>query len=160
MMCLEVDLFPSILFGLLWASWTSMSASFIKLGRFSFSIFSNRFLMSCSFSSSSGIPKMRCWYAWHWPRGSLHYPHFFWILFSSCSDWLFFVSLCSKSFIWFLASSTLLLFPCQLFFISVSVSFVSEWMFFMLLRSSPVSYTHLTLPTTGSLCRSRWSPYH
>ena len=26
--------------------------------------------------------------------------------------------------------------------------------------SLPVSYTHLTLPTTGSLCRSRWSPYH
>ena len=25
---------------------------------------------------------------------------------------------------------------------------------------TPVSYTHLTLPTTGSLCRSRWSPYH
>ena len=25
---------------------------------------------------------------------------------------------------------------------------------------APVSYTHLTLPTTGSLCRSRWSPYH
>ena len=23
-----------------------------------------------------------------------------------------------------------------------------------------VSYTHLTLPTTGSLCRSRWSPDH
>ena len=27
-------------------------------------------------------------------------------------------------------------------------------------HSEPVSYTHLTLPTTGSLCRSRWSPYH
>ena len=27
-------------------------------------------------------------------------------------------------------------------------------------RFPPVSYTHLTLPTTGSLCRSRWSPYH
>ena len=26
--------------------------------------------------------------------------------------------------------------------------------------TQPVSYTHLTLPTTGSLCRSRWSPYH
>ena len=26
--------------------------------------------------------------------------------------------------------------------------------------SESVSYTHLTLPTTGSLCRSRWSPYH
>ena len=24
----------------------------------------------------------------------------------------------------------------------------------------PVSYTHLTLPTTASQCRSRWSPYH
>ena len=24
----------------------------------------------------------------------------------------------------------------------------------------PVSYTHLTLPTIGMLCRSRWSPYH
>ena len=31
----------------------------------------------------------------------------------------------------------------------------------MILESvEPVSYTHLTLPTTGSLCRSRWSPYH
>ena len=25
---------------------------------------------------------------------------------------------------------------------------------------SAVSYTHLTLPTTLSTCRSRWSPYH
>ena len=24
----------------------------------------------------------------------------------------------------------------------------------------PVSYTHLTLPTTRQRCRSRWSPYH
>ena len=24
----------------------------------------------------------------------------------------------------------------------------------------PVSYTHLTLPTTVGPCRSRWSPYH
>ena len=23
---------------------------------------------------------------------------------------------------------------------------------------TPVSYTHLTLPTTSALCRSRWSP--
>ena len=25
---------------------------------------------------------------------------------------------------------------------------------------APVSYTHLTLPTTIGWCRSRWSPYH
>ena len=24
----------------------------------------------------------------------------------------------------------------------------------------PVSYTHLTLPTSSERCRSRWSPYH
>ena len=27
-------------------------------------------------------------------------------------------------------------------------------------ESQPVSYTHLTLPTTIIRCRSRWSPYH
>ena len=27
-------------------------------------------------------------------------------------------------------------------------------------QSSPVSYTHLTLPTILRSCRSRWSPYH
>ena len=27
-------------------------------------------------------------------------------------------------------------------------------------RIVPVSYTHLTLPTTCRVCRSRWSPYH
>ena len=25
---------------------------------------------------------------------------------------------------------------------------------------TPVSYTHLTLPTKDTRCRSRWSPYH
>ena len=27
-------------------------------------------------------------------------------------------------------------------------------------EAQPVSYTHLTLPTTCTRCRSRWSPYH
>ena len=27
-------------------------------------------------------------------------------------------------------------------------------------ESQPVSYTHLTLPTSLAECRSRWSPYH
>ena len=27
-------------------------------------------------------------------------------------------------------------------------------------RLRTVSYTHLTLPTSNNLCRSRWSPYH
>ena len=28
------------------------------------------------------------------------------------------------------------------------------------MSADAVSYTHLTLPTTCNLCRSRWSPYH
>ena len=31
---------------------------------------------------------------------------------------------------------------------------------FTLDEIDPVSYTHLTLPTTCTRCRSRWSPYH
>ena len=30
----------------------------------------------------------------------------------------------------------------------------------LLFNIVPVSYTHLTLPTTVGPCRSRWSPYH
>ena len=82
MMCLGVGLFASIIIGTLCASWTCMSIPFTNLGKLSFTVFSERFLFSCSFSCLSGTP-MR-----------------------------------------------------------------------------PVSYTHLTLPTTIGWCRSRWSPYH
>ena len=61
-MCLGVVLFGSNLFGTLCASWTCMSISFAKLGKFSFIILSNKFSVSCS-SSSSGITmiqKMAC----------------------------------------------------------------------------------------------------
>ena len=59
MMCLEVGLFASMLFGTLCASWTCMSISFIKLGKISFIIFSSRFPISCSFCCSSGTPMMQ-----------------------------------------------------------------------------------------------------
>ncbi|KAF6088476.1 hypothetical protein HJG60_008301 [Phyllostomus discolor] len=70
-------------------------------------------------------------------------------IFFSCSNWWFFASWCSKSLILFLSSSTLLSFPCKLFFISISVSaFVSTWIFFMLLRSS---LSFLSIFTTSVL---------
>ena len=91
------------------------------------------------------------------PRDCLHYPHFFffWIPFSSCcSNWLLFSALCSKSLIWFSASSTLLLFPCKLFFISISVSFVSDWIFFMILRSS-LSYLSILITSVLNSASNR-----
>ena len=39
----------------------------------------------------------------------------------------------------------------------VHLKFIQRYMSIM---SRPVSYTHLTLPTTRLRCRSRWSPYH
>ena len=49
----------------------------------------------------------------------------------------------------------------------LSISFLKSSKIFFMYLGAPmlgayisVSYTHLTLPTTGSLCRSRWSPYH
>ena len=62
-------------------------------------------------------------------------PSFVWILFIfCCSDWLFFVPLYSKS-IWFLPSSTLLLIPYKFF--------LTDWIFFMLLRFSLNSLSSL-----------------
>ena len=76
---------------------------------------------------------------------------FFWIIFSSCfSDWLFFASLCSISLILFLASSTILVFSYELFIISISVSFVSAWIFYMLLRFSLSSLSILITSVLNS----------
>ena len=58
-------------------SWTCMSTSFTKLGKFSFIIFSNRFPISCSFSSRSGTPMMPMLDLLKLSRGHLYYPHFF-----------------------------------------------------------------------------------
>ena len=57
MMYLGMDLFASIIIGTLCNSWACMSISFTKLRKFSFSIFSDRFPISWSFSSS-GTPIM------------------------------------------------------------------------------------------------------
>ena len=113
-----------------------MSISFTKLGKF-FSLYLQIDFQLLALSLLLLTP-LWCehWNTWS-HRSSLYYLHFFCILFSSyCSDWLVFASLCSKSLIWFLVSSTLLLFACKFFFISIGVSFVSYRIFFMLLRYS------------------------
>ena len=136
MMCLGVGLFASILFGILCASWTCMSISFTKLGKISFNIFSNRFPISCSFSFPLASLWSKCWSVKVVPQAAYTILIFFG-LFLFLMFWLVvFASLCSKSLIWFLASSTLLVLPCKLFCILISVSFVPNWIFFMLSRSS------------------------
>ena len=99
-MCLGVDLLVSIQFGTLCASWTYMSISFTKLGKFSFYCFfkqvSNFLVFLFSF-----------WHLYDVNVGPLEvapkaaYTVLIFLDFFSCccSDWLFFASLCSKSLI-------------------------------------------------------------
>nr|KAF6460621.1 hypothetical protein HJG59_011526 [Molossus molossus] len=127
MMCLGVGLLWFILFGTLCSSWTCMSVSFTKLGKFSAIIVSKRFSISCSLPSPSGTPKMRMLARLKLSQRLLTLSSLFWILFSfCCSDWAFFAFLYSKSMVWFLALPSLLFNLCTLFFISVSASFNSD----------------------------------
>ena len=89
-MCLGVGLFASILFGTYCAPWIHMSISFTKLGNFSFIIFSIRFPISSSFSSSSTLMIKMLVYL-KLSQRFLSLSFFFWILFSSpYSDQMFF----------------------------------------------------------------------
>ena len=94
MMCLGVGFFASILNGTLCASWTCKSVSFTKLGKFSFIIFSNRFPISCSFSSPSGkCPMRQMLHLLKLSQRLFILSSSFWILFSSCCFAWFFASL-------------------------------------------------------------------
>ena len=81
MLCHGVGLFTSILFGTLCASWSCMTISFTKLGKFSFISFSNRFPLSYSFSSPSVTPMMQMLEHLKLFQRLLTLASFFWILF-------------------------------------------------------------------------------
>ena len=120
-MCLALGLF-----GILCASWTCISISFIKLGKSSFVIFSNKFPIFCFLFSY--------WYPYDVNIGPLEIvtevaiksqklSSFFGFFFSSCSDYLFLLPYVpNQPLIWFSASSILLFTPYKLC--------ISDWIFF------------------------------
>ena len=119
MMCLGVCYFGSNFFGTLWASWTSWTSwkfiSFVRLGKFSFIICSNKFSISCCCSSPSGTPVIQILECFRLSQRILSLSSFFWILVSSFwSGWMFIYSFCSKLLLWSLVS-----------FLSLLVSFLS-----------------------------------
>ena len=96
-----------------------------QLGKFSFIIFSNKFSISCS-PSPSGTPLIQMLVLLEISQSLLSLSSFFKILFSPfCSDGMLFSSLCSKSLIWFLASSLPLLVSYRFFFISLNTTCLS-----------------------------------
>ena len=93
MMCLGVFLYGSNFFGTLWASRTSwMSISFIRWGKFSFIVCSNKFSISCSSSYPSGIAMIQMLECLEFSHGFLSLSSFF----LNCLKWriLFWLHVC------------------------------------------------------------------
>ena len=131
MMCIEVGLFGSILFGTLCASWTCMSISFTKLGKFSFLTFSNRFPVSCPFFSPSGTLIMHILEYLKLSQRLLILSSYFGFFFP------FVVLIGCFCFLVFQIIYLIIGFiHCKLFFISISVSFISDWIFFYAAEAS------------------------
>uniref|UniRef100_A0A9L0TV09 Uncharacterized protein n=1 Tax=Equus caballus TaxID=9796 RepID=A0A9L0TV09_HORSE len=121
--CLGVGLFGLLLFGALCASWTWMSVSFLRRGKFSSIISTNEFSAPLSLSSPSGSPIIRMLACLILSQSSLTLFSFCLILFSLfCSAWVISSNLSSSSLIRFSASSTLLLSPSSEFLFQVLYS--------------------------------------
>ena len=56
--------------------------------------------------------------------------------------------------------STHIGFPTETVIVFVVLAIGAIFIDLFMHRADTVSYTHLTLPTNVSMCRSRWSPYH
>ena len=108
---------------------------FITLNTFCQSLLPAKFL-SCS-PYSSDIPMIQMLALWEMSHRFLSLSSFFWILVSSfCSGWMCISFLCSKMLVWILASSPSLLVSCGLFFISLSITLLSSfiYLFFAILK--------------------------
>ncbi|KAF6094921.1 hypothetical protein HJG60_011985 [Phyllostomus discolor] len=90
MICLEVALFRFLLFGTFCVSWICVTFSLIKLGKFSIITFSNRFSITWSSSSPSGIPIIQILLCFILSCTSLNPFSFCLSLFSFFSLWVLF----------------------------------------------------------------------
>ena len=99
MLCFGVDLIVFILFETLWASWTCMTTSFTRLGKFPVIISSNKLASPCSSISPRLTPIM--WMLLHLILSQSSLQVFLFLFFSFCfSGWVFSAILYSKSLIW------------------------------------------------------------
>ena len=116
-MCLGVFLLGFILYGTLCASWTWLTISFSRLGKFSTIISSKVFLYLFFFSSSSGTSIFQMLMYLILSQRSLRLSSVLFILFTLfCSSEVFSTILSSSSLICSPASEILLLIPSRVFF--------------------------------------------
>ena len=139
MMCFDVLLFGSNLFGTLCASYTCMSISSAKLGK-PFIIISNKFSISCSSSSPSGTIMIWIFALLEMSQVFLSFSSFFKILvLSGLVECLFLPYVPNPGFLPFS------LVPCGFFFILLSVTFISSLMLL------PYSMSSLSILITSAL---------
>ena len=150
-MCLGVRFLGSNFFGTLWASWTSWtSISFARLGKFCDIICSNKFSISCSYSSSPGTPMIWILERLKISLRFLRLSSFFWILVSSFrSSWMFICFYWSKPLIWVLVSVLSPLVPCTFSFISLFIAFTFSC---ILWPCSTISVSILITSVLNSAC--------
>ena len=149
-MCLGVFLCGLILYGTLCTSWTWVTLSSSRLGRFSAIISSNIFSspLSLSLSPPSGTPIMQMLVHLMLSQRALKLSPFF---FFFCSDSVISTNLSSSFVICFSVSSDLLLIPYSVFYISVIVC-SSLWFFLYMFLNS------LLRTFNSSLCSSSLFP--
>ena len=123
------------LYGTLCVSWTWLTISSSMLGKFS-TIISSKFSHTLSFSLLLGPPIIQMLVRLILSRRSLRLSLVLFILFILfCSSEVISSILSSSSLICCSASDILLVIPSRVFFISVSVLFVSAYLFFNSSRS-------------------------
>lgn len=132
-MCHGIFLSVVILYGTLYASWSWVTVSFPRLGKFSAIIALNIFSGPFCLYSPSGTPIM--WilvclmlFQRSFELSSFH-SFFFFLFFSIWHHW--FPLLSSSLLILSSASFSLVLLPFSVFFILVIIFFTSIWLFFI-----------------------------
>ena len=140
-MCLGVLLFGLILYGTLCPSWTWMTVSFSRLGKFSPVISSNMFSAPFYLSSPSGTPILWIFVHLILSQRALKLSSFLFILFPFfCLVAVISTTPSLSLLIHFSVSFSLQLIPSSVFFISVTVFFSSLFSLLYFLSLCLISY--------------------
>lgn len=118
-------------FSQLYAFWTWLSVSFLRVGKFSAIISKNKCSTILGRRYLSEPLLYEYWYTWYCPRDPLSYLLLLSFFFPFwCSYWLISIPLSSKLLIRSSLSSNLLKIPCSVFFIQLLyIFFISDWCF-------------------------------